>query len=114
VETGWTDDHLNLRFVLPGVSAGDLDVTVQGNQLILKGERKIPEGFGKEGAVHFRLPYGQFQRILDLPHGLETDKMEAHLHDGVLDLRIPVAAEVKPKKVSISIATGDEKKSIAA
>src|SRR5262245_34950631 len=92
VESGWTDDHLNLRVVLPGVTDKDLKVTVQGNQVYIQGERKAPENFGKEGYVWSQLPYGKFERVLDLPAGLDLEKLEAHLHDGVLDIRVPVAA----------------------
>lgn len=112
VETGWTDDYLNLRFVLPAVHEKDVDVTVQGNQLIIRGERRAPEGFGKEGSAYYRLPYGKFERAVDLPNGLNTDKLQAHLHDGVLDVRIPIAETMKPKKIQIE--SGAPAKAIAA
>ena len=113
IETGWTDDFLNLRVVLPGVTEKDLKITVQGNQLTLQGERKAPQEFGKEGAVHTQISYGKFERILDLPAGLDVDKLTAHLHEGVLDIRIPVAVAVKPKQIPISVGP-DTTKSIAA
>lgn len=112
VESGWSDDYLNLRVVLPAVDEKDLDVSVQGNQLTISGERKAPEGFGKEGYTYHRLPYGKFQRTIDLPNGLNTEKLQAHLHDGVLDVRVPVAEAMKPRKVSISPTT--DAKAIAA
>src|SRR5579885_3923473 len=56
VETGWTDDHMNLRAVLPGVTRDDLKVSVQGRQLIIEGERKAPENFGKEGYTYTSMP----------------------------------------------------------
>lgn len=104
VETGWTDDHLNLRFVLPGVPEEGLETTVQGNQLVIRGERPTPEGFGKAGATYYRLPYGKFERKVDLPNGLELDQIEAHLHHGLLDIRIPVAEAVKPRRIEIQAA----------
>lgn len=113
VETGWTDDFLNLRVVLPGVTENDLKITMQGNQLTLQGERRAPENFGKEGMVYNQMVYGKFERTLELPSGLDVDKMQAHLHDGLLDIRIPVAAAVKPRQVPISTGPA-EKKSIAA
>ena len=51
-ETGWTDDYLHLRFVLPAVTDNDLEVTIQGNQLVVRGERKAPEGFGNENRTY--------------------------------------------------------------
>lgn len=113
VETAWTDDDLNLRVVLPAVTQKDINMSVQGNTLTLQGERKAPENFGKEGTFYNQLPYGRFQRTLELPGGLDMDKLQAHLHDGVLDIRIPVAAAVKPKQVPIS-AGAETPKTIAA
>lgn len=111
-ETGWTDDHLHLRFVLPAVTDNDLEVTIQGNQLVVRGERKAPDGFGNENRTYHRLPYGKFERTLDLPNGLDTEKMEAYLHDGVLDVRIPITTAMKPKK--IQVAVGKKPQAIAA
>lgn len=112
VETGWTDDHLNLRVVLPAVSEEDVEVTVQGNQLTIRGQRRAPEGFGKEGYIYHRMPYGKFERTIDLPNGLNGEKLQARLHEGVLDIRVPVAETMKPRKITITPST--EKKTIAA
>ncbi len=114
VETGWTDDFLNLRFVLPGVRQEDLKVSHQGNKLMLQGERVAPKDFGKEGSVFQRLPYGKFERTLELPAGVDVEHLQAYLHDGLLDLRIPIAQAVKPKQVKIMSGNGDAQKSIAA
>jgi HSP20 family protein len=113
VETGWTDDHLNLRVVLPGVAEKDLKMTIQGNSLIIQGERRPPENFGKEGMVYNRLAYGKFERALELPSGLDLENLNAYLHDGVLDIRVPIAQAVKPKQVPITTAR-DTQKTIAA
>ena len=102
VESGWTDEALNLRFVVPGVSEKDLKVTVQGNQLYVQGNRTAPENFAKNGYVWNQISYGKFERVLDLPAGLDLDKLQAHQHDGLLDIRIPMAAAMKPKPISIS------------
>jgi HSP20 family protein len=58
------------------------------------------------------LPYGKFERTLDLPSGLDMEKVQAHLHDGLLDIRIPVVQAVKPKQIPIS--TGPGQKALAA
>jgi len=112
VETGWTDDQMNLRVVLPGVTRDDLKVSVQGEQLIIEGERKAPENFGKEGSTYTSMPYGKFQSIVNLPDGLDTEKVTCNLHDGVLDLGIPVAESMKPRLIPIS--SGSERKAVAA
>lgn len=114
VETGWTDDYLNLRLVLPGVPEDSLDMTVQGNQLVIRGERPAPQDFGKQGAAYYRLPYGKFERKVDLPNGLNLDHIDASLHHGVLDVRIPVSEAVKPRKIQIQGAEPTTAKKIAA
>jgi len=114
VESGWTDDFLNLRVILPGVTDKDVKLTVQGGSLTIQGERKAPEGFGKEGMVYSQIPYGKFERVLELPSGLDLEHLQAHLHEGLLDIRVPVAQAVKPKQVPISVGTAPEKRTIAA
>lgn len=112
VETGWTDDFLNLRVVLPGVKPEDLKLSLESGHLVIQGERKAPQDFGKEGTVYNQLAYGKFERRLELPNGLDTENMQANLHDGLLDIRIPMAAAVKPKQIKIT--AGPEQKTLAA
>lgn len=112
VEAGWTDDQMNLRVVLPGVTRDDLEVRVQGRQLIVEGERKAPENFGKEGFTYTSMPYGKFQGIVSLPDGLDMEQVTCNLHDGVLDIGIPVAESMKPRLIPIS--SGSERKAVAA
>lgn len=110
VESGWTDESLNLRFIVPGVQEKDLRVSVQGNQLVLQGARKAPENFAKEGSASWQLPYGKFDRVVDLPNGLDVDKLSAHLHDGVLDVRIPLAEAMKPRTIPVQIHTSEQRR----
>jgi HSP20 family protein len=111
VESGWTDDSLNLRAILPGVSEKDLKVTVQGNQLVIEGERTAPEHLRANGGwTH--MAYGKFYRTIDLPTGLDLDKLECRLHDGVLDIRAKITEAMKPRR--IEIAGEKNRKAIAA
>lgn len=114
VETGWTDEALNLRFVIPGVTEKDLRLTVQGNQLIVQGERKAPENFAKNGNAFWQVAYGKFERAVDLPNGLDVDKLRAHLHDGFLDVQIPVSEAMRPRNVQIQIGTSEPRQLAAA
>ncbi len=70
---------LRLRAILPGVSQNDLKVSVRNNQLILEGE-----GFDKN--MFPPLSYGKFYTSVSLPAGLDLDKLNCRLHDGVLDI----------------------------
>lgn len=60
-----------------------------------------------------QLTYGKFERTLDLPSGLDVDKLQAHLHEGLLDIRIPIAQAVKPKQIKIA-AGAETQKTITA
>ena len=111
VESGWNENELLLRAIVPGVTQDKLKVTVQNNQLILEGERKAPEGWST--GYYAQLPYGKFYAAITLPQHLNLDQIKCHLHDGVLDVRIPVAESMKPRE--IPIASGEpQKKAIAA
>ncbi len=108
VESSWSNDALNLRAILPGVSEGDLRVSVQHNQLLIEGERKAPEGFQKNAFT--QLAYGRFYTVVTLPAGLDTDHVNCRLHQGVLDLQIPIQEASKPKQIQIQ--SGEDRKAI--
>jgi HSP20 family protein len=110
LETGWDENALHLRAILPGVQEGDVNVSLQGNQLVLTGERKAPEGFRKN--AYTQLAYGKFFTSIALPNGLDSEKISCRLHDGVLDIDIPVAESMKPRQVPIQ--AGPDKKAISA
>jgi HSP20 family protein len=110
VETSWGDTNLNLRAILPGVPQNDVKVTVQNNQLIIEGERKIQDNSAKSG--YTQLAYGRFRTEVALPAGLDLDKVNCQLHDGVLDIQIPVAEKARPRQIQVQ--AGDHRKSIGA
>jgi len=88
---------------VPGLKAGDVDVSFDNGELTLKGEKKYE---GKENApVHRReRMYGAFTRSLTLPWEITADKISAELKDGVLTVRLPKAETSKPRKVAIKVA----------
>lgn len=110
VETAWGDTHLRLRAVIPGVQQNDLKVSVQNNQLVLEGERKAPQGFDKNSLT--QLSYGKFYSTVTLPAGLDLDKLMCRLHEGVLDIEIPVSEKMKPRQIQIQ--TGEQRRSVTA
>src|SRR4051812_4169754 len=71
LESGWSENSLNLRAVVPGVAENDVHVSVQNNQLVIEGERKTPEGFEKN--AYRQLAYGKFYTALTLPSGLDVE-----------------------------------------
>lgn len=88
------------RADLPGVTEKDLELTVTGNTLTLKGNRKVaaPEGY----SVH-RNERGSFEfaRSFELPTKVTADKVEAKLEHGVLTVTLPKAPEAQPKQIAV-------------
>src|SRR4051794_21006230 len=94
IESAWTDHVLHLRAIVPGLSENEIKVSLNNNQLILEGERRRPEGWDRNSWT--QLSYGKFQAAITLPNGLDLEKVSCRLHDGVLDIDIPVSAARRP------------------
>ena len=96
-------------FDLPGVSPEAIDLDVDRNVLTVKAERRpTAAGDGVEMQVAER-PLGAFSRQLFLGDTLDAENITAHYESGVLTLRIPVAPQAKPRKISISHADNEKK-----
>jgi HSP20 family molecular chaperone IbpA len=99
VESGWNENLMFVRAILPGVSEKDVRVSVRSNQLVLEGERKAPENWTK--GAFTQLAYGKFYAAVTLPQGLNLEKISCRLHDGLLDVAIPIAESIKPRQIPI-------------
>jgi HSP20 family protein len=107
----WRDgEQFIVEFDLPGVSADSLDLDVERNVLTVRAER--PALDQSREMVSAERPRGVFSRQLFLGENLDTDKIEASYHDGVLRLTIPVAEKAKPRRIEIT--HDGEQKSINA
>jgi HSP20 family molecular chaperone IbpA len=114
VGEGWTVDAYRLRFIIPGIARSEFELLTQGERLILRGRRTKPEVLDGSDNFNFAMPYGDFERAIDLPKGLDLDRMRATFHHGVLDVWIPGDESVKVRVVPISmLATPDKVPAIA-
>ncbi len=87
----------------PGVDPKDVDLSIDGTVLTVKGRRSLPED-ARERAYHSRERfYGEFSRSLTLPYRAETGKVKAAYRHGVLRVRIPRAEEDRPKRVALEV-----------
>jgi HSP20 family protein len=106
-------DEYVVSFDLPGVSPDAIDLDVERNVLTVKAERRPLElGEGVEMQVAER-PLGVFSRQLFLGDALDADRIQAAYEGGVLTLRIPIAEQAKPRKISIA-GTDSDRKEISA
>ena len=96
-----TGDSVVVKATLPGLKSEDVDISVTGDRLTLRGEIK-GENEQKGATYHLREQrYGAFERSLQLPTQVKTDKARAEFEDGILTITLPVAEEVKPKSITI-------------
>jgi len=99
------DDGTNfvLRADVPGLTENDVQISVAGNTVTLRGERKVevPEGH----SVHRRERTAvRFAKSFDLPARIDGEKVSAILKLGVLTLTLPRAAEAQPRQISVKAA----------
>ena len=89
-----------VRAELPGFEIGELDVRIVGNLLTIVAEHK-EESPKKKGEKPIEHRYGKVERTVTLPTGVLPEKVEAKFRNGVLELHVPLAPEVLPKRIEI-------------
>jgi HSP20 family protein len=98
----WEDkDSVFVEAELPGINPNELEIHVTGgDQLTLKGERKFAV---PEGAISHRQERGSgsFVRVLTLPFPVNSDKVEAHYENGVLQIKVGKHEAAKPRKITV-------------
>ena len=96
-----TDQDVVIKSSVPGVKADDLDITITGDTLTIKGETKTEEKVEKANYIRQERRYGTFCRSLTLPTTIVTEKAKAEFENGMLTLTLPKAEEVKPKTIKV-------------
>ena len=96
-----TSDELLLTAEIPGMGIEDIELDVENNVLSLSGEKR-EEQEEDGGRFHVReRSHGSFKRAFTLPRTVKTDKITAHVKDGILIVQMPKAPEAKSRKISI-------------
>jgi len=96
-----TDDAIVVKAPIPGIKADDLDISVSGDTLTIRGETKAEAEVKEENYVRRERRYGSFCRSLAIPKSIVADEAEAEFENGVLTLTLPKAEEVKPKVIKV-------------
>ncbi len=86
---------------LPGVKVDDLEIAFQDGLLTIQGERHPPQGSPDQQFHVLERRYGLFRRSITLPLHVMADAIEASTEDGVLQVVVPKAEEVKPKRIEV-------------
>ena len=102
IDVSETNKDMTLTVELPGVEEKDIDVSLSGNQLTIKGEKKSEQEGKKDedGRVFHRVErsYGAFQRTMTIPFEVEPEKVSAQFKDGVLTVTLPKPPETVDKQ----------------
>ncbi len=103
-----TQDAVVVTASLPGVRPEDVEITMTGQTLTLRGEFKADESVDRGQYLYQERRYGTFHRQIQLPVRIQSDRAEASFENGVLTLHIPKAEEVKPRQIQIRPGAGEK------
>ncbi|UCE33875.1 MAG: Hsp20/alpha crystallin family protein [Deltaproteobacteria bacterium] len=103
VDMSETKDNYVVKAELPGLEANDVDVSISGDVLTIKGEKKKEEEEKDEHHHYVERYYGSFQRSFRLPANVKSDKIDASFDKGVLKVTLPKVEEAKKKKIEVKV-----------
>lgn len=101
VESFVRDHELVVRADLPGIDPKHVELSVEGNRLTIKGERKMVHD--EADRTYREVAYGRFERTITLPSGVDADSIKAAYHEGVLEVTMKAPKELAAKKVPITV-----------
>jgi HSP20 family protein len=96
-------DRVIVRLEVPGMEKSDLAIEVQGDVLLVQGEKRF-ERESSEGRYRvLQCAYGSFRRVVSLPAQVLADKAKATYRNGVLRIELPKARVDKPRKLTVKV-----------
>jgi len=97
------DDHFIVKADLPGIDPKNLDISLTGNVLTIRGEKKEERDERSERYYSIERQFGSFSRSFLLPADVKEDGIEAAYKDGVLRVTIPKSERAKQKKIHVKM-----------
>jgi HSP20 family protein len=114
-ETYAKNNQLVYRLAIPGVDPKDVDLSILGNQVTVKAERKAPSEVKEENWQCQSFYYGTFEQLIALPEGAETEEISATFNNGVLEIFVPLAKAHLARKIELKqIGSGGQKAQLKA
>lgn len=99
-----TADEIVVTAALPGIKPEDVDITITGQTLSIRGEFKADEEISRDQYLYRERRHGTFNRQIQLPVRVQGDAASATFENGLLTLSIPKAEEVKPRQIQVKAA----------
>jgi len=97
-------DRFILRIDLPGVPAGDVQLQIERDTLVLSGERRMEPGLAREAFLRVERPYGRFSRHITLPPSVDQTGIRASHRNGVLEVELPKKREHAAGKIQVQVS----------
>ena len=101
VDVSETGDKITVKAEIPGMEAKDIEISMVGDTLTLKGEKKAEREEMEENYHMVERSYGSFSRTMKLPSTVDADKVEATYKNGVLTVVLPKREETKPRQIEV-------------
>jgi HSP20 family protein len=98
-----TKDDLVITAELPGASEKDIQLSITGDVLTLRGERASASDTSQHAQYRAERWYGRFERSVALPIPVQADQVKASYRDGVLSVKLPKAEQIKSKEIKIDV-----------
>ena len=97
------EDKFVVKVELPGVKEEDVNVSVTGDTLTIEGKKEAETEVKRKGYHYTESSYGSFSRSITMPSVVDISKIEANYDKGILEIALPKAPEVKPKKIAVAV-----------
>jgi len=102
VDVRETKDEFIFTVEVPGIQQKDVSVSVTGDLLTIRGERRFDER-QDQAWLHVERTHGKFERTIQIPTSVKADKVKATYRDGLLEVMLPKAEEIKPREITVDI-----------
>lgn len=96
-----TDEQIILKAELPGIKKKDIEIEINDDILVLKGESRFEKNVQEENYHRMERSYGPFQRIFTLPYIVDKGSINAKYNQGVLEITLQKLREEKPKHIKV-------------
>jgi len=97
-------DSVRVQAELPGVKPEEIDISVEGNTLVITGEKKESSEQRERDYYRMERRYGSFRRYVTLPAEVKADKVEAKYTDGILTITLPKSEQTKARHITVKAA----------
>jgi len=101
IEVAETDKQIEVTVELPGLERKDVDISLEGNTLTIRAEKKAETEQKDKNVQLSERSYGMFLRVLELPVTVDPSAVQATMSNGVLKISIPKPAQSQPKKIEV-------------